>query len=107
MAAVRSMLSFLLFRMRLMFSATAPIQLHMPFTPAKKANILTNCTPILPELADIVKKKAERLKAAPLVEFYTRFQVAPPLVSMISMPRALSSSRMRSASAKFFAFLAS
>lgn len=37
----------------------------------------------------------------------TRFQEAPSLVSVISMPCAFSSSRIRSASAKFLAFLAS
>ena len=39
--------------------------------------------------------------------FYTRFHFAPPGMSVTSTPCALSSSRMRSASAKFFAFLAS
>ena len=38
---------------------------------------------------------------------HTLFQEAPPLTSVISTPWAFSSSRMRSASAKFFAFLAS
>lgn len=38
---------------------------------------------------------------------YTRFHTAPPGTSVISMPWAFSSSRMRSASAKFFDFLAS
>jgi len=37
----------------------------------------------------------------------TRFQEAPSFISTISMPCAFSSSRMRSASAKFLAFLAS
>lgn len=39
--------------------------------------------------------------------FHMRFHLAPPGISVISMPCALSSSRMRSASAKFFAFFAS
>ena len=39
--------------------------------------------------------------------FYTRFHFAPPGISVTSTPCVLSSSRMRSASAKFFAFLAS
>ena len=39
--------------------------------------------------------------------FHTLFQLAPVLVSVISMPWAFNSSRMRSASAKFLAFLAS
>ena len=38
---------------------------------------------------------------------YTRFQLAPSLVSTISMPWAFSSSRMRYDYAKFLAFLAS
>ena len=38
--------------------------------------------------------------------FHMRFHLAPPGISVISMPCALSSSRMRSASAKFFAFFA-
>ena len=38
---------------------------------------------------------------------YMRFHLAPPGISVISIPCALSSSRMRSASAKFFAFFAS
>ena len=38
---------------------------------------------------------------------YIRFQTAPPGTSVISMPFSFSSSRMRSASAKFLAFLAS
>ena len=41
------------------------------------------------------------------ITFYTRFHFAPPGMSVTSTPCALSSSRMRSASAKFFAFLAS
>ena len=40
-------------------------------------------------------------------QFHTFLHLAPWGVSMISMPRAFSSSRMRSASAQFLAFLAS
>lgn len=38
---------------------------------------------------------------------YNLFQAAPPFTSVTSMPCRLSSSRIRSASAKFFAFFAS
>ena len=52
---------------------------------------------------------ARRLAGAALAfrEDQLRFQTAPSLLSTISMPWAFSSSRMRSASAKFLAFLAS
>ena len=45
--------------------------------------------------------------AMPSCFFQMRFHFAPFGTSVTSMPRAFSSSRMRSASAKFFAFLAS
>ena len=47
------------------------------------------------------------LSAGPYPSNYIRFQLAPSLVSVTSIPWAFSSSRMRSASAKFFAFFAS
>lgn len=61
---------------------------------------------------DLVQKQQARRNAPPRLFFskirvYTRFHFAPPGISVTSTPCALSSSRMRSASAKFFAFLAS
>ena len=54
----------------------------------------------------LVSKAAGRIDL-PAAFIQTRFQTAPPLVSVISIPCAFNSSRIRSASAKFFAFLAS
>ena len=56
---------------------------------------------------EIEKYRPETYVSGRYFNIQTLFQLAPPLVSMISMPWAFSSSRMRSASAKFFAFFAS